>query len=62
MPPSDSPLWKVLRLAVVGVILMVLCSTMYNNGFDRKDIVTIAVTLLGLAGFDQAKTAITKPD
>jgi hypothetical protein len=56
----DHPLWKILRLIVVGAILVVCCSVFYNNGFDRKDIVMIAMTLLGLGGYDQAKSVLTR--
>ena len=56
----DHPVWKILRLAVVGVVLVVSCSFLYNNGFDKKDIVTIAMSLLALGGFDQLKAALTQ--
>lgn len=59
MPNADHPIWTILRYAVVGTVMIVLCSTLYRNGFDRKDIVLIATTLLGLAGFDQVKTRLT---
>jgi hypothetical protein len=54
------PLWKIIRLAVVGGILIACCSTMYRSGFDTKDIMLIATTLLGLGGFDQFKSMVTK--
>lgn len=55
------PLWKIIRYAVVSVTLIVLCSTMYKNGFDKKDIVLIATTLASLAGYDQIKSRMTEP-
>lgn len=57
--PADHPLWKIIRYAVVGIVMTVLCSTLYRSGFDQKDIVMIATTLLGLAGYDQVKAQIT---
>ena len=57
---SGHPIWKIIRLAVVGSVLTICCSWMYKNGFDKKDIVTIAVSLLTLSGFDQIKAALTK--
>ncbi len=60
LPESSHPIWKIIRLAVVGVIMAVLCSFLYKNGFDKKDIVLIAMTLLGLGGFDVAKMQLTK--
>jgi hypothetical protein len=60
LPPSDHQVWKILRLTVVGTIMTVLCSFLYKNGFDKKDIVLIAMTLLGLGGYDVAKMQLTK--
>jgi hypothetical protein len=54
------PLWKIIRLAVVGTIMIVCCSVLYKNGFSQTDIMTIAMTLLGLGGFDQLKAMVTK--
>jgi hypothetical protein len=59
LDPSH-PFWKILRLAVVGIILVVSCSVLYKNGFDQKDIIMIAMTLLGLGGYDQVKAMVTK--
>ena len=56
----DHPLWKIIRYGVVATTLIVLCSTMYRNGFDRKDIVLIASTLASLAGYDQLKARFTE--
>jgi hypothetical protein len=60
IPPADHPVYKIIRLAVVGTIMTVLCMFLYKNGFDKKDIVLIAMTLLGLGGFDVAKMQLTK--
>jgi hypothetical protein len=62
MPPADHPVWKTIRLLVVGFVLVICCSWLYKNGFDRKDIITIAVTILSLGGFDQLKAALTKEE
>jgi hypothetical protein len=60
LPDANHPIWKLLRLVVVGVIMLVLCTFMYRNGFDQKDIVLIVTTLVGLFGYDVAKTQLTK--
>jgi len=36
-----------------------LCSTLYKNGFDPKDLVLIITTLASLAGFDVLKLKAT---
>ena len=60
IPPSDHVLWKILRLAVVGGLLTALLHFNYL-GFDKRDVLTILITLGGLGGFDVAKSAMTKP-
>jgi hypothetical protein len=60
LPAADHPIWKIIRLAVVGVIMAVLCSFLYKNGFDKKDIILIVMTLMGLGGFDVAKMKLTE--
>lgn len=56
----DHPIWKILRLAVAGVIVGVYCATQYKNGFDEKDVGLILSILVGVGGFDQAKAFVTK--
>lgn len=56
------PIWKIIRYAVVATTLIVLCSTMYQNGFDKKDIVLIASTLASLAGYDHLKGRFTEKE
>ena len=60
LPASDHVVWKLLRLLIVGLILLGMLSFTYNQ-FDRRDIVTIVTALLGLAGYDTAKSLVTKP-
>ncbi len=60
IPAADHPVWRIVRYAVVGAVMIGLCATMYKNGFDAKDIVLITTTLASLAGFDQVKTQMTK--
>ncbi len=60
MMDANHPAWRIIRYAVVSGTMIILCSTLYKNGFDHKDIVLIVTTLLGLAGFDQVKTNMTK--
>ena len=54
------PVWKIIRLVVVGVIIGIYCATQYKNGFDAKDVGLILSTLFGVGGFDQAKALVTK--
>jgi hypothetical protein len=54
------PVWKIIRLVVVGVIIGIYCATQYKNGFDAKDVGLILSALLGVGGFDQAKALVTK--
>jgi hypothetical protein len=62
IPAADHPIWKIIRLAVVGVIMFAICWSqwLYKSEFDIKDAVFIATTLFGLAGYDVAKAKLTK--
>ncbi len=57
----DHPIWKILRLAVICVTLVFMCSFNYKNGFDVKDIGTIVTVLISTGVFDQVKRKITHP-
>lgn len=59
VPPADHPLWKLLRLAVVGAILLAFLAMNYNR-LDERDATTILGVLLSLAGFDATKAQLTK--
>lgn len=59
LPASSHPIWKIIRLAVVGMILLAMLALGYNR-FDERDVITILATLGGLGGFDFAKSAVTK--
>jgi hypothetical protein len=50
------PIWPIIRYTVVAVTMIVLCSVLYKNGFDPKDMVLILSTLASLAGIDSLKT------
>ena len=58
--PSDHPVWKIIRYAVVSLVMIIGCATLYKNGFDAKDTILILTTIAGLAGFDEVKKQITK--
>ena len=60
MLAANHPIWRILRLAVVGAIMFVLCATMYRHGFDQKDVILILTTIGGLAGYDKIKNEVTK--
>jgi len=62
MMAPDHPMWKILRLVVICVTLVFMCSFNYKNGFDVKDVGTIAIALLNTALFDKAKSVLTNKD
>lgn len=59
IPSNDSPFWPTARLAIVGVILLVMLTMNYNR-FDSRDVITIIASLAGLAGFDATKRMVEK--
>jgi hypothetical protein len=42
--------------------MVIMCATLYKNGFDPKDLVLIITTLASLAGFDVLKTRVATGD
>lgn len=51
LPPNDSPLWPILRVAVIGIVLIVCLHVFYANGFSPDvDLKTILLTLLAAGG------------
>lgn len=52
------PLWKIIRTAVVGTLLVAFLSLNYNK-MDERDITTILGIAAGLLGFDFTKDRIT---
>lgn len=60
MSDPKHPVWKLLRLAIVGGLLLGMLSLNYNQ-FDKRDVVTIFGVLAGLAGFDIAKDRTLNP-
>jgi RsiW-degrading membrane proteinase PrsW (M82 family) len=58
MPAANHPLWKIIRLAVVGGLLLGFLALNYNR-LDNRDTMTIFGTLAGLLGFDALKAKIT---
>lgn len=61
IPPSDHVIWKIIRQAIVGGMLLIMLSMNYNK-FDSRDITTIFSTLMALGGFDVAKALVSKPN
>jgi hypothetical protein len=61
IPHASHPIWKLIRLALVGGILLALLHFNYK-GLDARDATTILATLAALGGFDAAKGAATKRD
>ena len=54
LPDAAHPIWNLIRLAVVGVVLVMLLKYNYN-GLDPRDVLTVFLTLSGLSGFDIIK-------
>jgi hypothetical protein len=53
IPHASHPIWKLIRLALVGGILLALLHFNYK-GLDARDATTILATLAALGGFDAA--------
>lgn len=68
--PADHPLWKLLRLVVVGtfttVALVVLLAFGYQNGWtsaDWKTVVgSVGTTLVSVGAFDKIKAMLCAKD
>ena len=58
MPESSHPIWKLLRLVIVGGLLLGFLALNYNR-LDSRDTMTIFGTLAGLLGFDALKAKLT---
>jgi|694.fasta_scaffold68922_5 hypothetical protein len=56
------PVWPIIRYVVVGGTMIAICSTLYKNGFDPKDLVLIITTLASIAGFDIFKTRVVNAE
>jgi hypothetical protein len=54
------PMWPLLRYVVLAVTMTVLCSTLYNNKFDPKDLILIISTLASLAGVNFVEKKISE--
>ena len=53
------PLWKIIRLLVVCVAILVVFQIGYSHGLGSVDIMPIVTILATLAGFDQLKSVVT---
>jgi hypothetical protein len=54
------PMWPLLRYVVLATTMTVLCSTLYNNKFDPKDLILIISTLASLAGVNFVEKKISE--
>lgn len=59
VPPADHPVWKLLRLVVIGVIFIAGASLAYKNPASKADVLPLLSLLLGVGGFDQIKKQLT---
>ena len=55
MPQSDHVIWKIVRLAVVGGIMVIMLKFNYMNGWSPADYLTLIATLMALGGYDALK-------
>lgn len=53
------PIWKLLRLVIVGGLMLGFLALNYNR-LDSRDTMTIFGTLAGLLGFDALKAKLTR--
>lgn len=60
MKDPAHPIWKLLRLIVVGIILTVMLEINYRHGLVPKDLGTIITVLAGTGLFDFLKKRLTK--
>ena len=51
----NHPIWKLLRYLVVGIVLTILCATLYQSGYDPKDILLLIGAIGSMIGFDVGK-------
>lgn len=51
-------IWPIVRYSVVAGTMIILCNSLYKNGFDPKDLVLILSTLASLAGFDAFRNKV----
>lgn len=53
MPDKDSPLWPILRIAVVGLVGIVALSVGYKDGWvTRADLPIVLSLLAGVGGVE----------
>lgn len=55
----DHPIWKLVRMLVIGLLAFLFLSFNYDR-FDNRDLITILGLVLGVGGFDQLKAQLTK--
>lgn len=56
--PANHPIWKLLRLLIVGGLLLGFLAFNYNQ-LDSRDTMTVFGTLAGLLGYDVLKARVT---
>ena len=54
------PIWPIVKYVVLATTMIVMCSTLYKNGFDPKDLILIISTLASLAGVNFVEKKATK--
>ena len=63
MPVSNHVVWRLLRLAIIGIILVAMLHLAYQHGFDLKsDLPTVLAVLAALAGVDYTQSKCRHDD
>ena len=55
----DHPVWKLLRMIVVGGFVLASLWLFYDR-LDNRDVLTILTAMAGVFGYDMTKSAMTK--
>ena len=60
LPAADHPIWKIIRLVIVGIVMFGIfySKIVYKSDIELKDYFTIFFTLCALAGFDVGKAKL----
>ena len=63
MPDSNHVVWRLARLAIIGLILVAMLWLGYDNGFSlTADLPTILAVLAALAGVDYTQSKCRQDD
>ena len=61
LPPNDSPLWLLCKLAIVGAIMVGMAAFGTQNGFDWRTDIPALLAVLGGLGIVQGAQRLMAP-